>query len=103
LAERIILELLGLFNCQVYLPSDTPEGMVVLRELELINMQGDGTGERKEADRIYDYALYNDLGDSDCHESMKRPVLGGSQELPYPRRLRTGRPPSTTGNDFFDT
>ncbi len=64
-------------------------------------MRGDGTGERKEADRIYDYALYNDLGDSDCHESMKRPVLGGSQELPYPRRLRTGRPPSTTGNDFF--
>jgi linoleate 9S-lipoxygenase len=84
------------FSNKVYLPSDTPEGMVVLRELELINMQGDGTGERKEADRIYDYALYNDLGDSDCHESMKRPVLGGSQELPYPRRLRTGRPPSTT-------
>jgi hypothetical protein len=84
------------FSNKVYLPSDTPEGMVVLRELELINMRGDGTGERKEADRIYDYALYNDLGDSDCHESMKRPVLGGSQELPYPRRLRTGRPPSTT-------
>jgi lipoxygenase len=70
---------------------------VVLRDQELQNLRGDGQGERSYQDRIYDYATYNDLGDADQDESLTRPVLGGSQELPYPRRIRTGRPPSTKG------
>lgn len=82
---------------QVYLPEDTPAGLKGLREQELINMRGTGTGLRKEADRIYDYDVYNDLGDSDQHECFKRPVLGGNDRFPYPRRMRTGRPPSEIG------
>lgn len=82
---------------QLYLPTETPEGLVGLRKQELENLRGDGKGERKYQDRIYDYATYNDLGDPDLHESLKRPVLGGSKEFPYPRRIRTGRPPSQKG------
>ncbi|VAI26943.1 unnamed protein product [Triticum turgidum subsp. durum] len=66
-----------------YLPSKTPEGMKRLRRSELLAIRGDGTGERKPHQRIYDYDVYNDLGN-------KRPVLGG-EKRPYPRRCRTGR------------
>lgn len=76
----------------MHLPQDTPTGLKKLRNQELINMRGNGSGLRKEADRIYDYAVYNDLGDSDQHESLERPVLGGNDEFPYPKRIRTGRP-----------
>jgi hypothetical protein len=82
------------FSNQMYLPGDTPAGLVPLRQQELQNLRGDGTGERKFQDRIYDYDTYNDLGDADLKASLKRPPLGGSQELPYPRRVRTGRPMS---------
>lgn len=82
---------------QVYLPKETPAGLQELRAQELINMRGPGTGLRKEADRIYDYDVYNDLGDSDQHESFKRVVLGDNENFPYPRRMRTGRQPSEIG------
>ncbi|KAG1364222.1 Linoleate 13S-lipoxygenase 2-1, chloroplastic [Cocos nucifera] len=65
-----------------------------LRKKELENLRGDGTGERKAFERIYDYDTYNDLGNPDKSEDLKRPVLGGSKEFPYPRRCRTGRPRS---------
>nr|XP_024380206.1 linoleate 9S-lipoxygenase-like [Physcomitrium patens]PNR51725.1 hypothetical protein PHYPA_010913 [Physcomitrium patens] len=80
------------FSTKMHLPQDTPTGLKKLRNQELINMRGNGSGLRKEADRIYDYAVYNDLGDSDQHESLERPVLGGNDEFPYPKRIRTGRP-----------
>ncbi|KAG0603020.1 hypothetical protein M758_10G059600 [Ceratodon purpureus] len=82
------------FQNKAYLPGDTPDGMKELREKELQDHRGDGTGERKASDRIYDYDVYNDLGKPDEDPALERPNLGGNAEYPYPRRCRTGRPPS---------
>ncbi|KAF8394410.1 hypothetical protein HHK36_020618 [Tetracentron sinense] len=87
------------FANQTYLPSNTPEPLRKYREEELVNLRGNGTGELKEWDRVYDYAYYNDLGNPDKGLEYKRPVLGGSTEYPYPRRGRTGRAPTKTDPD----
>ncbi|KAK1302115.1 hypothetical protein QJS10_CPB12g01797 [Acorus calamus] len=81
------------FSNKPYLPSQTPAGLRDLRENELKALRGDGKGVRKSSDRIYDYAKYNDLGNPDKGIEGVRPTLGGD-EIPYPRRCRTGRPPS---------
>ena len=81
---------------QAYLPSQTPAGLKMLRERELKELRGDGNGIRSSSDRIYDYDMYNDLGDPDEGREYARPTLGG-EENPYPRRCRTGRPPTSTG------
>ncbi|XP_022153751.1 linoleate 13S-lipoxygenase 2-1, chloroplastic-like [Momordica charantia] len=86
------------FTNKSYLPSQTPDGLEMLRERELANLRGNGTGERKSYDRIYDYDVYNDLGDPDTSEDLKRPILGGPQH-PYPRRCRTGRPRTKTDQE----
>ncbi|KAL9458841.1 hypothetical protein AB3S75_007676 [Citrus x aurantiifolia] len=80
------------FTNKSYLPSQTPNGLKRLRAEELNNLQGDGQGERKRHERIYDYDVYNDLALPEIKE-LARPVLGG-EEHPYPRRCRTGRPKS---------
>ncbi|OMO83254.1 Lipoxygenase [Corchorus olitorius] len=80
------------FTNKSILPSQTPGGLKRLRKEELEALRGDGQGERKSFERIYDYDVYNDIGDPDSDLSKKRPVLGGSKEFPYPRRCRTGRP-----------
>ncbi|XP_043693346.1 linoleate 13S-lipoxygenase 2-1, chloroplastic-like [Telopea speciosissima] len=80
------------FTNKSYLPSQTPSGLRRLREEELQNLRGDGKGERKAFQRIYDYDKYNDLGDTDSSNELARPVLGGEHH-PYPRRCRTGRDP----------
>lgn len=87
------------FFCQLqpYLPSETPLGLRRLREMELVELRGDGKGERKMTDRIYDYDIYNDLGNPDKGTELIRPAIGGDKALPYPRRLRTGRPSAETG------
>ncbi|KAK3408611.1 hypothetical protein EUGRSUZ_J00819 [Eucalyptus grandis] len=76
---------------QCYLPAETPSGLRRLREEELVILRGNGQGERKSYERIYDYDVYNVLGNPDSGADKKRPVLGG-KEFPYPRRCRTGRP-----------
>ncbi|ERN00824.1 hypothetical protein AMTR_s00103p00053790 [Amborella trichopoda] len=85
------------FSNESYLPGETPLALKNLREEELLNLRGNGVGELKEWDRVYDYAYYNDLGKPDDGPDLVRPVLGGSVEFPYPRRGRTGRPPTKTG------
>ncbi|KAL6966379.1 linoleate 13S-lipoxygenase [Sarracenia purpurea var. burkii] len=79
------------FTEKSYLPSKSPNGLKRWREKELENLRGNGQGQRKTSDRIYDYDVYNDLGSPDSSHDLKRPVLGG-KEHPYPRRCRTGRP-----------
>ncbi|KAG5514887.1 hypothetical protein RHGRI_036064 [Rhododendron griersonianum] len=76
------------FSNTSYLPSQTPNALVQLRKEELLSLRGDGTGERKEWERIYDYDFYNDLGNKEPRHA--RPVLGGSLMYPYPRRGKTG-------------
>lgn len=78
------------------MPSETPAGLRALREEELRNLRGDGKGVRKLSDRIYDYDVYNDLGNPDRGIDLVRPTLGGSK-IPYPRRCRTGRVSTDTG------
>lgn len=81
-----------IFRNYAYLPSQTPPGIKDLRREDLLSLRGNGKGERKPHERIYDYAPYNDLGNPDKTDELARPVLAGS-ERPYPRRCRTGRPP----------
>ncbi|KAG0503658.1 hypothetical protein HPP92_003730 [Vanilla planifolia] len=83
------------FSNKSYLPQETPEGLKELREKELLGLRGDGKGIRRLSDRIYDYATYNDLGNPDKDKDLARPILGG-EKTPYPRRCRTGRPPTDT-------
>ncbi|BBN03422.1 protein MpLOX2 [Marchantia polymorpha subsp. ruderalis] len=77
------------FTNKVYLPKDTPSGLQKLRSFEMATLRGNGTGERKHHDRIYEYDVYNDLGDAEAN--ILRPTLGGPGNIPYPRRCRTGR------------
>ncbi|KAI3688229.1 hypothetical protein L1987_81940 [Smallanthus sonchifolius] len=78
------------FTDKSYLPSETPVGLKSLREKDLESLRGNGKGERKTFERIYDYDTYNDIGDPETDANLSRPVLGGEQH-PYPRRCRTGR------------
>ncbi|KAG6479283.1 hypothetical protein ZIOFF_062746 [Zingiber officinale] len=80
------------FSNTSYLPSQTPAALQSLREEELRNLRGNGRGKREKWERIYDYDRYNDLGEIDRGQSHARPILGGSNAYPYPRRCRTGRP-----------
>ncbi|XP_021720450.1 linoleate 13S-lipoxygenase 3-1, chloroplastic-like [Chenopodium quinoa] len=87
------------FHNKPYLPHETPAGLRALREKELKELRGNGKGERKMSDRIYDYDIYNDLGNPDKGGEFARPILGG-EKIPYPRRCRTGRPPMETDMNY---
>ncbi|KAI9070597.1 hypothetical protein K1719_047439 [Acacia pycnantha] len=82
------------FRNKAYLPDKTPDPLRRFREEELSKLRGDGIGNRElqERDRVYDYAMYNDLNNPKKHD---RPILGGTFggeiKYPYPRRGRTGR------------
>ena len=73
-------------------------GLNKVRAKELQELRGDGKGLRLPSDRIYDYDMYNDLGNPDKGTEYSRPTLGGP-ENPHPRRCRTGRPSTKTGED----
>eukprot|EP00250_Pteridium_aquilinum_P006828 c16666_g2_i1 orf=114-2591(-) len=88
-----------LFTNQVYLPHETPPSLVKLREEDLVALRGDGSGQRVYGQRVYDYDVYNDISNPDDDPKLRRPVLGGSAEHPYPRRCRTGRPRTKTDPD----
>lgn len=88
-----------IFQNQAYLPSQTPPGIKDLRHEDLLSIRGNGKDERKLHERIYDYDVYNDLGNPDKSEDLARPLIGG-KERPYPRRCRTGRGPTKTGDRF---
>ncbi|KAF1872936.1 hypothetical protein Lal_00016042 [Lupinus albus] len=83
------------FINKAYLPYETPIALKTLREKELRQLRGDGKGQRIFSDRIYDYDVYNDLGDPDKGVEYARPTLGG-QLNPHPTRCRTGRRPTKT-------
>ncbi|WMV60358.1 hypothetical protein MTR67_053743 [Solanum verrucosum] len=57
------------FTNKSYIPSQTPSGVKRLRERELVTLRGDGFGERKKYERIYDYDVYNDIGDPDGNDN----------------------------------
>ncbi|GKA16502.1 linoleate 13S-lipoxygenase 3-1, chloroplastic [Tanacetum coccineum] len=52
------------YTSDIVIFNQTPAGIKLLREKELRDLRGDGTGVRKLSDRIYDYDVYNDLGNS---------------------------------------
>ncbi|XP_044968338.1 linoleate 9S-lipoxygenase-like isoform X1 [Hordeum vulgare subsp. vulgare] len=85
------------FTNDAYVKEKTPAALLKDREDELRLLRGEGLPTDKPLqkwERVYDYALYNDLGNPDLRKDLARPVLGGSKEYPYPRRTRTSRPPS---------
>ncbi|XP_060219159.1 probable linoleate 9S-lipoxygenase 5 [Lycium barbarum] len=84
------------FSNQTYLPSQTPALLRYYRVEELENLRGNEMGKLEEWDRIYDYDVYNDLGDPDKGPMYVRNILGGSTLYPYPRRGRTSRLPTET-------
>ncbi|KAH9326916.1 hypothetical protein KI387_007094, partial [Taxus chinensis] len=88
------------FANKSFLPEKTPLGLKKLREVDMKLLRGDGTGERKVSDLIYDYDVYNDIAEPDKTPELRREVLGGSQDFPYPRRCRTGRPRIETAPEF---
>ncbi|MBA0650393.1 hypothetical protein Goklo_017815, partial [Gossypium klotzschianum] len=93
--KEFYLESIVAIEGLVYLPNDTPVGLKRLREKELQQLRGNSDDSRTTLDRIYDYDVYNDLGNPDKGDEFVRPILG-NQSQPYPRRCRSKRPPTNS-------
>uniref|UniRef100_A0A7N0VBI2 Lipoxygenase n=1 Tax=Kalanchoe fedtschenkoi TaxID=63787 RepID=A0A7N0VBI2_KALFE len=63
-----------------YLPCETPEGLKEYRKKELALMRGFGIKVREAHDRIYDYDVYNDLGDPDSDLDLLRSYVRNSKQ-----------------------
>ncbi|KAK7302790.1 hypothetical protein RJT34_13686 [Clitoria ternatea] len=87
------------FYNKASLPCETAMGLEELRKEELRQLRGNGKGVRRGSERVYDYDVYNDLGNPDKGNEHVRPILG-TKDYPSPRRCRTGRPPSKTDKKF---
>ncbi|PHT40702.1 hypothetical protein CQW23_19556 [Capsicum baccatum] len=81
-----------------WLPSETPAALCSYREDVLLHLRETGTRKLEEWDRVYNHVVYSNFGDSYKSPLLARPILGGYKEYPYPRRGRTRRPPSKTGD-----
>jgi hypothetical protein len=90
------------FSSQGYISQNTPRALAEYRAADLEVTQGLRTSISEDGaappvppytskDRVYDYDVYNDLGGDPKVADFQRPTLGGAQ-LPYPRRIKTGRP-----------
>lgn len=90
------------FSSEARLPKDCPPAIMPYRTSDLEVTQGKRTSIAQDGTdtpqapfqpwhRVYQYDKYNDLGGDPKKAEYARPTLGGSA-LPYPRRLRTGRP-----------
>ncbi|GMH37984.1 hypothetical protein BSKO_05868 [Bryopsis sp. KO-2023] len=77
------------------LPKDVPKPIYDLQNAELDVIRTRDGKTRTGNERIFDYDVYNDFGLPEG--PLKRIVLGGSKENPFPRRLRTGRPLGSDG------
>lgn len=103
------------FSARGYITQNTPAALVPYRAADLEVTQGLRTSISEDGstppvtpytpkDRVYDYDVYNDLGGDPKVPDFQRPNLGGAQ-LPYPRRIKTGRPlnPGTDTESKPDT
>ncbi|KAG4971477.1 hypothetical protein JHK85_037898 [Glycine max] len=97
--EKVHPEERVFFSNKAYLPCHTPAGLKKLRKEELKQLRGNGKGVRRGCERVYDYDVYNDLGNPDKGQEHVRPILG-TRDYPCPRRCRTGRPHATTDEKY---
>ncbi|KAJ1381887.1 PLAT/LH2 domain [Sesbania bispinosa] len=93
--EKVPPEKRFFFSNKACLPCDTQAGLKELRKEDLRQLRGNGKGVRRACERVYDYDVYNDLGNPDKGSEHVRPILG-TKGYPSPRRCRTGRPFATT-------
>jgi len=71
---------------QAYLPSEIPPPLVYYINEEFNTLRGDGTGERKDWERIYDYDVYNDLGLPDISPCLSLSSSRGIKCLALPSK-----------------
>lgn len=98
------------FSRRASIPQAAPAALAPYREGDLAVLRGDYVAldapdvvpqpPFRSHDRVYSYDVYNDLaGPKDATQPRTRPTLGGEGQIPYPRRLRTGRAVTPSGEE----
>ena len=99
------------FSRRASIPQAAPKALAPYRKGDLAIMCGDYVSldrpdlipqtPYKSHDRVYRYDVYNDLGRPDGTDCPRtRPTLGGKGCVPYPRRLKTGRAITSSGEEI---